>query len=161
MGFFEKENPSAIREMVLSDCAEVAKIESSSFSDPWPLESFAAILGQTDTVAFVYAPEDQVLAYLILKLGAPEAHILNIAVHPGHRRRGIGLECLRHVERCLRRKGVNQVVLEVQESNLGAQLLYRKAGYRATRILRNHYPAIQEDGYRMVRVLEEPAPTTP
>jgi ribosomal protein S18 acetylase RimI-like enzyme len=48
-----------------------------------------------------------------------------------------------------------RIDLEVQESNLPAQLLYRKAGYRATRILRNYYPTTHEDGYRMVRPLVE------
>jgi ribosomal protein S18 acetylase RimI-like enzyme len=43
--------------------------------------------------------------------------------------------------------------LEVGESNLAAQLLYKKAGYRATRILRNHYPTLEEDAYEMVRMI--------
>ena len=44
-----------------------------------------------------------------------------------------------------------EISLEVEESNLPAQLLYRKMGYRATKVLRNFYRALGEDGYKMVR----------
>jgi ribosomal-protein-alanine N-acetyltransferase len=48
---------------------------------------------------------------------------------------------------------VAEIYLEVEERNLPAQLLYRKAGYRAVQILRNFYPQLSEDAYRMVRRL--------
>jgi ribosomal-protein-alanine N-acetyltransferase len=44
-----------------------------------------------------------------------------------------------------------EIYLEVEERNLPAQLLYRKSGYRAVQILRNFYPQLSEDAYRMVR----------
>jgi [ribosomal protein S18]-alanine N-acetyltransferase len=147
---------TAIREMVNEDCASVAEIEAASFSDPWTREGFEVALGRSDIAAFVYAPGKKVLAYVILQLDGPEVHIMNLAVHPDFRRRGMAMECLRYAERFSRKRGSLRIDLEVQESNLPAQLLYRKAGYRATRILRNYYPTTHEDGYRMVRALLEP-----
>jgi ribosomal protein S18 acetylase RimI-like enzyme len=44
-----------------------------------------------------------------------------------------------------------EIFLEVEESNLPAQLLYKKFGFRATKILPNYYPTFQEDGYLMRR----------
>jgi len=146
-----------IREMLSADCESVAEIEAASFSDPWTREGFEVALGRSDIIAYVYSPGKRVLAYFILQLDGPEVHIMNLAVHPDFRRRGIAVECLRFAERIARRRGSIRIDLEVQESNLPAQLLYRKAGYRATRILRNYYPTTHEDGYRMVRTLVEPA----
>ncbi len=145
-----------IREMVSEDCAAVAEIEAASFSDPWTREGFEVALGRSDIVAYVYTQAKKLLAYVILQLDGPEVHIMNLAVHPDARRRGIAVECLRFAERFARRRGSVRIDLEVQESNLPAQLLYRKAGYRATRILRNYYPTTHEDGYRMVRALRDP-----
>lgn len=53
------------------------------------------------------------------------------------------------------------IYLEVEESNLPAQLLYRKMGFRATRILRNYYPSLREDGYHMVRKISAPGESAP
>ena len=86
---------------------------------------------------------------------------MNLAVHPGARRRGIASECLQFAERLARKRGSLRIVLEVRETNLAAQLLYRKAGYRVTLILRNYYSAAREDAYHMERALEEPAGAAP
>ena len=53
------------------------------------------------------------------------------------------------------------IYLEVEESNLPAQLLYRKMGFRATRILRNYYPSLREDGYHMARKISAPREAAP
>ena len=145
----------AIREMSTEDCGAVAEIEAASFSDPWTREGFEVALGRSDIAAYVYAPGKKVLGYVILQLDGAELHVMNLAVHPDFRRRGVATECLHHAERYARKRGSMRIDLEVQESNLPAQLLYRKAGYRATRILRNYYPTTHEDGYRMVRPLVE------
>ena len=50
-----------------------------------------------------------------------------------------------------------QIYLEVEEGNLPAQLLYRKMGFRAVKILRNYYPLVHEDGYKMVRQIPFPS----
>jgi ribosomal protein S18 acetylase RimI-like enzyme len=45
-----------------------------------------------------------------------------------------------------------RIALDVQEENLAAQLLYRKAGFRVVRICRLHYHS--QDGYAMVKELQ-------
>ena len=146
-----------IREMTSADCAAVAEIEAASFSDPWTREGFEVALGRSDILAYVYSPGKRILGYIILHLEGPEVHVMNLAVVQDCRRRGIAMECLRFAEKLSRKRGSLRIDLEVQESNLPAQLLYRKAGYRATRILRNYYLSTHEDGYRMVKTLVEPA----
>ena len=50
-----------------------------------------------------------------------------------------------------------EIYLEVEESNLPAQLLYRKMNYQAVEILRNYYPSFHEDGYKMSRKVTLPS----
>jgi ribosomal-protein-alanine N-acetyltransferase len=150
-----------IRKMSPVDLPAVVEIEEACFASPWSREGFLAALERPDIAAYVYCPGRRLLAYFLLEFDGSEARVMNLAVHPDHRRHGIATECLRYAERAARRRNVLRIVLEVEESNLAAQLLYRKSGYRATRILRNYYPETSEDGYRMVRALSEPARTTP
>jgi ribosomal-protein-alanine N-acetyltransferase len=115
----------------------------------------------------------RLVGYLVLELQERNAHLLNLAVHPDDRRQGHASRILSEVDRlCLEAleapedEGaageageageaglLGEISLEVEESNLPAQLLYKKMGYRATRVLRNHYPALEEDAYKMVRKL--------
>jgi len=141
------------------DLPGVLEIEQASFSNPWSREAFLASLDRGDVAAYVYAPGRRVLAYLVMNFDGMEAHIMNLAVHPEYRRRGMAQECLRFAERIARRREVSRIALEVEESNLAAQLCYKKAGYRGVRVLRNFYAETDEDGYRMVRRLVNTART--
>lgn len=150
-----------IRAMTARDLPEVVAIEEASFSGPWSAQGFAAAIERSNVAAYVYVENRRVLGYFMLNFNGPEAHIMNLAVHTDHRRRSIASRCLEFANRVARRRDALRITLEVEESNLPAQLLYRKAGYRATRILRNYYSATNEDGYRMVRALAEPARAAP
>lgn len=78
-----------------------------------------------------------------------EAHIITIAVREAYRRRGIGeLLLVAAIEKALRHKA-QVVTLEVRVSNLPAQALYEKYGFRKTGIRRGYYPDNGEDGYIM------------
>ena len=150
-----------IRKMDPPDLPAVLAIEEACFQSPWGRDGFLAALERSDIAAYVYCPAGRVLAYFLVEFEGSEARLINLAVHRDQRRRGTATECLRHAERLARRRKAQRISLEVEESNLPAQLLYRKAGYRATRILRNFYPDTNEDGYRMVRALSEPARAAP
>ena len=165
------------RIMLQSDLPAVLAVEKRSFRQPWDREQFlGAVGGKSGARAFVLESSGRPIAYYVLEFEGRNIHLLNLAVHPQHRRRGHGSRILAEIERrCLEaiesgaaaaRRGtlpdpgrdedeastpLAEIYLEVQETNLPAQLLYKKMGYRATKVLRNHYRALGEDGYRMVR----------
>jgi ribosomal-protein-alanine N-acetyltransferase len=58
-----------------------------------------------------------------------EAHIATIAVHPDYRRQGIGETLLLHALRAAMKEGAVSSFLEVRESNIIAQAMYRKYGF--------------------------------
>ena len=156
---YMKEAP--IRQMVPGDLPGVLEIEEASFTGPWTAAGFLVVMERKNVASYVYTRGKKVLAYFFFNFYESDTHIMNLAVRPGYRRQGIALECLRFAERLARHRRALRITLEVEESNLPAQLLYRKAGYRATRILRNYYSASNEDGYRMVRLLSETAAAAP
>jgi ribosomal-protein-alanine N-acetyltransferase len=79
---------------------------------------------------------------------ADECHILNIAVHPEFRRRGVGHFLLTSTIAEAMSKQASCVTLEVRRANLAARQLYRKLEFEERR-LRKHYYGPGEDAIVM------------
>ena len=77
--------------------------------------------------------EEEVWGYIIF---TQEGHIISIAVHPHHRRKGIGGELL---QRAMKTPHLKKVRAEVRRSNQGAQAFYFKTGFQITGMLPNYY----------------------
>ena len=71
-----------------------------------------------------------IVGYLIAREAGGTGEILNLAVDPPHRRAGIASALLDAGLVVLRRRGAEEIFLEVRESNLAAQALYLGAGFR-------------------------------
>jgi [ribosomal protein S18]-alanine N-acetyltransferase len=75
--------------------------------------------------------------------------VLNFAVHPKYRRRGIGGQMLHKLVSKLSPDRRNRIMLEVRETNLGAQLFFKAQSFRAVSVLRDFYEDTTEDAYLM------------
>lgn len=130
-----------------SDLQIVADIERQSFSDPWSLSTLReAIGGKNPHSHFHVARLNQVpVAYVNYWLILDEAHIVNFAVSPAHRRKGLGKYLLAESLECIRDEGGRQVHLEVRRSNIPAQNLYCQLGFRLVHIRRRYYQDNDED----------------
>lgn len=80
------------------------------------------------------------------------AHLTTIGVAPEHRRRGLAIRLIRHLEEILRAKGASTIVLEVRVSNASAKQLYFAAGFTLVNRL-NKYYSDGEDCFMMVKSL--------
>lgn len=97
--------------------------------------------------------EEKILGYIIFSEGG---HIISIAVHPQHRKNGIGARLLRRALKTLHSK---IVWAEVRRSNQGAQAFYLKMGFQITGMVPNYYG--NEDALIVHRVLSPSIPTDP
>ena len=146
-----KQSPAAvhIRWMIRRDMPAVLAIESQSFEFPWSEEEFVRCLRQRNCIGMVAEWCDQVVGFMIYELHKNRLHILNFAVDPESRRRGVG--------RCMTDKLIsklshdrrNRIMLEVRETNLDAQIFFRSLGFRAISVLREFYEDSPEDAYLM------------
>jgi ribosomal-protein-alanine acetyltransferase len=65
--------------------------------------------------------------------------VLNVAVHPRYRRRGIGAVLMAEALREARERAAEAVTLEVRRSNLGARRLYASLAFEEVGVRRNYY----------------------
>lgn len=139
-----------IRRMTLDDLAQVVAIDKASFSLPWPERSFRFEISDNSASRAWVAEEDRkVVGAIVAWLLVDEAHIATIATHPDFRRRGIASKLLSHALRMMMNEGALTSVLEVRESNLAAQEMYRKFGFEETGRRPRYYKDNSEDAILM------------
>lgn len=138
-----------IRWMIRRDMAEVLETESRSFEFPWTEEDFIRCLRQRNCIGMVAEYDERVVGFMIYELHKSRLHILNFAVRPELRRRGVGSQMVSKLISKLSHQRRNQIQLEVRETNLEAQLFFRRMGFRAISVLRDFYEDTVEDAYLM------------
>ena len=139
-----------IRKMTVEDVPAVVELDQKSFSLPWPERSFRFEL--TDNPAsrcWVAELDGKVVGMIVVWLIVNEAHVATVATHPDYRRQGIGKRLLSHALLNLMREGARSSFLEVRESNLAAQEMYRKFGYEVSGRRRRYYRDNDEDAILM------------
>ena len=138
-----------IRWMIRRDMPEVLEIEKSSFEFPWSEEDFIRCLRQRNCIGMVAEYDESVVGFMIYELHKNQLHVLNFAVRPDFRRRGVGSQMVNKLVGKLSQQRRNRVVLEIRETNLAAQLFFRNSDFRAVSVLRDYYDDTTEDAYVM------------
>lgn len=139
------------------DLDQVLLIEQASFSMPWTRRLFENELKRpvvsTSLVAYIQNGQRGrgriIIGYIVFWVVADEMHILNLAVAPGHRRKGIGRRLVRAALRHAHSLGACRAFLEVRASNEAAQRLYASLGFIGTGLRRGYYSAPAEDAVIM------------
>ncbi len=158
-------NSVTVRPLGYSHLPQVIAIERRAFPTPWSLAMFVLELSKPSGVclaAFVPGGDDEsaggrgrsdrLAGYLICSRYADVWHLMNIAVDPALRRRGIGIALL---EKMVERAGPEEsYTLEVRPSNAVAIALYERFGFRAAGTRRRYYQDTGEDAVIMWRTAQ-------
>lgn len=95
-----------------------------------------------------------VIGFGAVLVGAAEAHLLDVAVASGHRRRGVGSRLVRALRAAARNDlGAQAMTLEVRASNDAARALYRRLGFVEEGVRPDYYPPDGPGGGREDAVL--------
>ena len=124
---------------------QVAALEKLCFSDPWSENSVASELKNPLSLWIVAVEGETVAGYVGSQSVMGESDMMNIAVHPDYRRRGIGEKLVYELISGLKEGGNRCLTLEVRVSNAPAIALYEKLGFAQVGLRKNYYRNPKED----------------
>lgn len=128
----------------------VLRIEAQVYPRPWTLTLFMSELNLRTSRYYIAARVGSaVVGYAGLMYAADEGHVTNIAVDPAWHRNHIGSRLLLNLARTAPRLGARNLTLEVRVSNVAAQALYARFGFRTEGLRKNYYAESNEDALIM------------
>jgi [ribosomal protein S18]-alanine N-acetyltransferase len=119
----------------------------------WSKESYLKFAREAGSLALVLEADGQIEGFLLGRLAADQAELLNLAVVASQRRQGAGTALLAKAIQELRPRGAKTVYLEVRESNTGAIAFYEKHGFAKMGLRRGYYRDPDEAAVTMVKKL--------
>lgn len=142
-----------IRELKESEIPLIADIERVCFSTPWSEKSIEDSFCLDCNHFFVCESEGRIAGYIGLSIAADEGYILNVAVLPEYRRKGIGEALVRYVITGF--GDLAFVTLEVRPSNTVAVALYQKLGFERVGERKNYYRNPDENALLLTKFFKE------
>jgi ribosomal-protein-alanine N-acetyltransferase len=146
---------AAVSPAVPADARALASLHASSFHRGWSEDEFERLLLDRHVVAHRATAGAALAGFILSRIVQDEAEILSVAVASARRGQGLGRQLLDINVRRLAALGARAVFLEVEERNVSARRLYRRAGFQevgrretyyapehgaAALILRRHLP---------------------
>lgn len=127
-----------MRYMTTCDLPHVARIEALSYADPWTEDDFALAARERNVVCYVAErPGDaQPIGYAVICFERGAIRMLNLAVDPGNRRRGVGEAMVNRLVGLLKSHKKTDLVLNVSDENLAAHLFLKQVGFVAEGVRR-------------------------
>jgi [ribosomal protein S18]-alanine N-acetyltransferase len=142
-----------LRRLQMRDLNAIEQIERESYPTPWSRSMFAGELAKPSSISLgAFAPNTRsLLGYLIISRYVDAWHVMNLAVAPTHRRKGIAASLLQRLFELTAGDGRRGYTLEVRISNDVAIRLYEQAGFKARGVRRGYYTDNREDALIMWR----------
>ena len=128
---------------------QVAYLETVCFHDPWSEKSIASELENALSLWLVAVEDDDVIGYVGSQTVLGWTDMMNVAVHPDHRRKGVGEKLVLALEDALKAQESTCLTLEVRASNEPAKSLYEKLGFTEVGRRKNYYRNPKEDALIM------------
>ena len=126
--------------------AQIAALEAACFSDPWPESILAHELQNPLSLWLCAMDGDTVAGYIGSQTVLGESDMMNLAVCPDYRRRGIGRALVLALCGALKKQMLaSALTLEVRDSNAPAAALYASLGFEQIGLRKNYYQHPKED----------------
>ena len=140
-----------LRPLALSHLGDIEQIETRAYPTPWSRTMFASELSKPTSICLGAFEGEQLVGYIINSRYVDAWHVMNVAVDPEHRRRGIATRMLEALFEMTEHDGRRGYTLEVRVSNLGAVDLYERLGFERRGVRRGYYTDNREDALVMWR----------
>ena len=142
-----------LRRLVLDDLEDIDEIERRAYPTPWSRSMFAGELSKPTSICLgafeADAEEGALVGYLIVSRYVDAWHVMNVAVEPAQRGRGVATMLLERVFELTVDDARRGYTLEVRVSNTTAIALYERLGFEARGLRRGYYTDNREDALIM------------
>jgi ribosomal-protein-alanine N-acetyltransferase len=140
-----------LRRLSMRDLTAIEEIERRSYPTPWSRSMFASELAKPSSICLgaFDVETDELVGYLVISRYVDAWHVMNVAVTPEHRRRGIATTLLERLFELTAGRGRRGYTLEVRVSNTDAIRLYEQLGFRPRGVRRGYYTDNREDALIM------------
>lgn len=138
-----------IEQAKIGSIDEMLKIEKRSFAKHWNKQIFIDELSAENGYYICAVDNNKIIGYAGFRSVLDEAHITTLAVHPKSRGKGIGYSLVEKLMNDAKQKGIKKLFLEVRQSNVAAQKLYKKLGFKVIDRRREYYQKPSEDALVM------------
>jgi ribosomal-protein-alanine N-acetyltransferase len=136
---------AALSDATARDARAISRLHGQSFHRGWSVGEIEQLLSDRAVMAHRATAGATFCGFIMSRIAADEAEILSVAVARGSRGGGLAGRLLRlHLSR-LAARGVKAVFLEVEENNVSAIRLYRRAGFAQAGRREGYYPG-QKNG---------------
>jgi len=129
---------------------DIMIVETLSFKIPWSRGAIIEEITRNKFAIYLSARVgSRTVGYAGMWNVAGEGHITNVAVHPECRGSGIGSKLVENLIDMAKAQKIESMTLEVRKSNLIAQGLYGKFGFKASGLRKAYYADNGEDAIIM------------
>ncbi len=132
------------------DMHVIAEIEMASYTMPWSETSFLSEIYSRHSITRVAELNGKIVAYVCIKQVADEGVLMNLTVHPDHRRQGIANMIFINAREDLLTNSCRFLFLEVRISNIAAKQLYEKLNFKVIGTRKDYYLRPTEDALVMM-----------
>ena len=148
---------ASVRNFLPEDADAVSAIATQApAAADWSKESYLRFAREEGSLDLVLELNSQIQGFLVGRLAADQAELLNLAVIPAQRRKGAGTALLAKALEEWISRGAKTVYLEVRESNTGAIAFYEKHGFAVVGRRKGYYREPDEPALTMARKLTTP-----
>lgn len=122
-----------------ADLEACVSLDRLALGGLWSLEQWQRELSEPARPCLGIGGPEALLAAATGWLILDELHVTAVAVHPAHRRLGLGCRALEALLQQGRALGATRATLEVAAGNVGARALYAALGFRTAGRRRGYY----------------------
>lgn len=137
------------------DMPQVMDIERRCFRNPWTATEMAKALSAKETLGVVVesslvnrsVDSERIMGFMVYSMLKNRIVIHNVAVHPEETYCGYGKLLVDRVKLKLCPEKRDNIVTEIRETNVGAQMFFKKMGFKHVKTLHEYWDGIEDDCY--------------
>ena len=128
-----------IFKMTISDLDEISDILYSEFDDFWTISTLKSELQNTNSQYIVAKLNNEIIGFGGIWKAVDDIHITDIVVKEVFRRQNIGSIILKQLIDLAKKQTITSITLEVNSTNIPAQKLYEKFGFKRVGLRKKYY----------------------